>query len=437
MKQYEVAIVGGGISGLAASIYLARAGFSVILLEKSNQLGGRGLTTRKKNAMLNLGVHAFYQNGTGESVLKELGIPLKGANPPASAVGIWKNKVHPIPTTPIQLLKSNLFSLKGKISLTKLMIKLNKIDTEKVGNISLKEWAEMTIHDPLVRLLVFAISRANTYVPYPELHLAGPAIRQLQRTFNGNAFYISEGWGTLIEDLKEQAELAGVTIMNHRNVTEIKHDGSVQRVLLTNEDILEVPYVIVTAGLKETCHLVYHAEHTSLKRWENQARPIHAACLDLVLRKLPNPDVDFIAGFWMDQPIFYNNPTSVTKMSEDGSTVIHLVKHLGTSTGDPKLDLQHLEQAMDIIHPGWRKEELTRQFLPHLTVSHDFNSLERFDFTPGPSVPEIPGLYIAGDWTGRGELLVDASLGSARRAALAIMEERKEKGDIHGHSKVI
>ncbi|WP_075617341.1 FAD-dependent oxidoreductase [Paenisporosarcina indica] len=74
MKQYDVAIVGGGISGLVASIYLAKAGYSVILLEKSRQLGGRGLTTRKKRAMLNLGVHAFYQDGVGESVLKELEI---------------------------------------------------------------------------------------------------------------------------------------------------------------------------------------------------------------------------------------------------------------------------------------------------------------------------------------------------------------------------
>lgn len=155
------------------------------------------------------------------------------------------------------------------------MLKLNKIDTEKIDNISLKEWAEMTTHDPLVHLLLFAISRANTYVPYPELYLAGPAIRQLQRTFNGNAFYISEGWGTLIEDLKHQAELVGVTIMNHRKVIEVKYDRPVQRVLFTNGDILEVSFVIVTAGLKETCNLVYHAEHTSLKRWENQARSIH------------------------------------------------------------------------------------------------------------------------------------------------------------------
>ncbi|MEH7237959.1 phytoene desaturase family protein [Bacillus sp. JJ1562] len=437
MKQYDVAIVGGGISGLAASNYLAKAGYSVILLEKSNQLGGRGQTIKKKKAMLNLGVHAFYQNGAGESVLKELGIPLSGANPSASAVGIWKDKVYTIPTGPLKLLSDNLFSLKGKIGLARLMIKLNNIDTEKIDNISLKEWAEKEIQDPMVRLLMFSICRSNSFVPYPDLHLAGPAIRQLQRTFSGKAFYISEGWGTLVENLKIQAALVGVTIMNRHNVTEIKYNKSVQTVLFTNGDTLEVPYVLVTAGLKETYDLVHNSEHTRLKLWKNQARSVNVACLDLVLRKLPKPDANFIAGFWIDQPIFYNNPTSTTKMSEDGTIVIHLVKYLGTGTGNAKLDLRQLEEAMDVVQPGWKEEEITRQFLPHITASHDFNSLDRYDLSPGPSVPEIPGLYVAGDWTGRGELLVDASLGSARRAAIAIIEELKAEGDMHGHREAL
>ncbi|MCG7346262.1 FAD-dependent oxidoreductase [Sporosarcina sp. ACRSL] len=437
MKQYDVAIVGGGISGLASAIYVARSGYSVILLEKSNQLGGRGQTIRKKKAMLNLGVHAFYQDGKGESVLKELGISLKGANPSASAVGVWKNKVHAIPTGPLQLFSDNLFSLKGKMSLTRLMLKLNKIDTEKIGTISLKEWAEKEIHDPMVRFLLYAISRSNTYVPYPDLHLAGPALRQLQRTFSGKVMYIREGWETIIEDLTNQATLLGVTIMNHRNVSEIKYDSRVQKIVFNNGETLEVPKVIVTAGLEETYHLVNGAENTKLALWKSQARPVHVACLDLVLRKLPQPDADFIAGFWIDQPIFYNNPTYVTKMSDDGSVVIHLAKHLGTSTGNPKLDLHELEQAMDVVQPGWRVEEITRQFLPHMTASHDFNSLDRNDFSPGPSVPEIPGLFVAGDWTGRGELLVDASLDSAKRAALAVIEELKVEGDMYGHRRVI
>ncbi len=38
MKKFDVAIVGGGLAGLTASIYLAKAGRKVIVLEKVQSL---------------------------------------------------------------------------------------------------------------------------------------------------------------------------------------------------------------------------------------------------------------------------------------------------------------------------------------------------------------------------------------------------------------
>ena len=40
----DVAIIGGGLAGLSAATYLARAGMEVTLFEKSNRLGGRAAT---------------------------------------------------------------------------------------------------------------------------------------------------------------------------------------------------------------------------------------------------------------------------------------------------------------------------------------------------------------------------------------------------------
>lgn len=39
----DVAIIGGGLAGLSAATYLARAGMEVTLFEKSNRLGGARL----------------------------------------------------------------------------------------------------------------------------------------------------------------------------------------------------------------------------------------------------------------------------------------------------------------------------------------------------------------------------------------------------------
>lgn len=67
-----------------------------MVLEKANQLGGRALTVKKSGASLNLGVHALYRDGAGESISRELGVELKGAYPPASAGTIWNNRVYSV-----------------------------------------------------------------------------------------------------------------------------------------------------------------------------------------------------------------------------------------------------------------------------------------------------------------------------------------------------
>ncbi len=81
MKKFDVAIVGGGLAGLAASIYLAKAGKKVIVLEKSNHLGGRGMTINKNGICMNLGAHALYRGGEAFITFNELGINLPGGIP--------------------------------------------------------------------------------------------------------------------------------------------------------------------------------------------------------------------------------------------------------------------------------------------------------------------------------------------------------------------
>ncbi|GIP33604.1 NAD(P)/FAD-dependent oxidoreductase [Paenibacillus sp. J2TS4] len=422
-KTYDVAVIGGGLSGLTASIYLAKAGLTVILVEKMNQLGGRAMTVKKKGASLNLGVHAFYLDGEGEAVMKELGVELKGNHPPASAIAVWNNKIYPMPAGPLKLISSKLFSVPGKLELARFMMKLGRIDTKSIGQVSLREWAEQEIREPMIRNVVYSICRSNSLVPHPELQPAGSAIRQLQRTFSGKAFYLDNGWAALVNDLEEKARSVGVTVLTGHLISEITHGGTSLQLRFKNDEVLEVSSVIVTGSPKETCKLVKDADQTQLARWESQARPMKAACLDLVLRRLPKPNPFIIAGFWLDQPIFYNNPTSVSKMSEDGSVVIHLIKHLGENPSHPKEDERQLEQAMDLLQPGWRSEELGRQFLPNMTVVHDFCSVDKYGSFSGPSVPEIRGLYVAGDWAGHGELLVDAALASAKRAAQSIISQ--------------
>ncbi|MDG0959911.1 FAD-dependent oxidoreductase, partial [Bacillus paranthracis] len=98
MKKFDVAIVGGGLAGLTASIYLAKAGRKVIVLEKSSRFGGRGMTINKNGICMNLGAHALYRGGAAFLTFNELGMNLPGGIPSTKAHGIWKGDIFTIPT---------------------------------------------------------------------------------------------------------------------------------------------------------------------------------------------------------------------------------------------------------------------------------------------------------------------------------------------------
>src|SRR5205814_1856570 len=92
--EVDVAVVGGGISGLAAAAYLGRNGRSVALFEKANHLGGRARTHVRDGFQLNLGPHALYRAGRGAVVLRELGVPFSGGVPASSGFAIREGKAH-------------------------------------------------------------------------------------------------------------------------------------------------------------------------------------------------------------------------------------------------------------------------------------------------------------------------------------------------------
>jgi phytoene dehydrogenase-like protein len=102
---------------------------------------------------------------------------------------------------------------------------------------------------------------------------------------------------------------------------------------------------------------------------------------------------------------------------------MHVIKHNGAGGSEPKEDEKLLEKMMDLMQPGWQKEVIAKQYLPNMTVSADYPNTTRIDKFPGPNVPGIEGLFVAGDWAGHGEILSDASAASARRAVKSLLEQ--------------
>lgn len=422
-QTYDTVVIGGGVAGLIAAIDIAKTGKSVVLLEKSNQIGGRGITVNKNGALFNLGGHALYKGGEAYRILKELGIRLEGGSPPAKGFGIWNNKLVTLPGDPLSLLTSSLLSWPGKMELGKILMKLNNLQPATMDKISLREWAEKSIQDPMVRHIFYALCRTATYTQDLDYQLVGPVIRQVQLSLKDGVLYLHGGWQAMIDQLLETAKKVGATVQTNQSVKQILHaNGHVTGIQLANGEIMTCRIVLAATPLPVTYSLVQGAEGTTLHKWKKEARPAMAACLDLSLRKLPVPNRHLVIG--LDQPLFFSHHSRIAKLSENGTMVVHVIKYNGAQeANDPKADERKLEQTMDLIHPGWQKEVAARQFLPNISVVADTRHIGQTGPLPGPALPEISGLYVAGDWVSHGEMLVDASAASARRASERILKD--------------
>ncbi len=423
-------IVGGGLAGLTAANFLAQTGCEVTLFEKSQIFGGRAITTTKNDVHFNLGPHALYRSGQAYKILRELEIGISGGIPNVSGtLAIDGGRKHKLPGEPLSLLTTSLFGLSAKLEASRLLSSLPKIDAAKLNNITVREWLNSEIRNPDLRQLVQAFFRLGTYVNDPERQSAGLALAQFQMALKESVLYVDGGWQTLVNGLRAKAEKAGAKIVSGSRVAQIKRSKAGRVIGISLDDGVQhfADVVIVAASPHDTCELVEGGQQTILGEWAKTAIPVKAACLDVALKRLPEPQTTFALG--IDRPLYLSVHSATAKLAPEGHAVIHVAMYLGSENpADPKAVEHELEKLLDLVQPGWQKLLIERRFMPALTVVNALATAKQGGLAerPGPAVPGIKGLFVAGDWVGTEGWLADASVGSGKRAAeLAMAETQK------------
>jgi hypothetical protein len=327
------------------------------------------------------------RGGAALRILSELDcLPEGGYASKGSMIGILQGRIVEVPTD---------LTPEENTEWSKLMGGLGQIDTESIRSISLQEWAESRIHHECVRLFFYAMCRQWSYCDDMSLLSAGFVIKQGQLAGQG-VKYVDRGWQTVVEDLHNAAVTAGATIATGYKTEQILlRDGRVHALLLSDGTVIQVSSIIAAAGPDETCRLVQGAEQMSIGRWKRESRPQYAACLDVALKNLPYPERVFALG--LDEHLYFSKHSGSVKLS----------------------DLLHL------LEPGWEREVVAIRFLPNILVAHDSRTIHHNGTgpAPGPAVPEVPGLFVAGDWVGSEGRLADAGMASAKLAAQEVLND--------------
>jgi phytoene dehydrogenase-like protein len=414
-----VMIVGGGLSGLSVAAILARAGHAVTVFEKASTPGGNARSKQHGAFTFNLGAHAFYLGGAGEELLSELGVRYCGAPP---AFDKWLvldgGKLYAWPTRATSLTGMPTWNPDATAALARFYSSLKGIRQEQLQNVSVRDWLDQEVLHPHVRQFVLALARLTTYSHAPAMVSAGMILPLLF----AQVLYLDGGWQTLIDSLRQVAQEAGAKLVTHARVTAIEIAEERHTVRLANGASYLAAAVVLAIDPQAASALVAEGAHKELNCWAAQSVPARAACLDVALRRLPEPRHLFALG--IDRPLYYAVHSAWAKLAPEGSALLHTVRYFQPDEPvEPETTRQELEALLDSVQPGWRAEVVEQYFLPQMVPANALVLARQGGLPgrPGPAVPGIRNLYVAGDWVGTEGQLADACFASARRAACMIM----------------
>jgi phytoene dehydrogenase-like protein len=417
-ESTTIAIVGGGLAGLTAAAFAARAGHRVALFERASEAGGRAATEEVNGFLFNRGAHALYRGFAGARALADLGVTYAGNYREAGSAALRRGRRHILPAGAVGMLTTRLFGMRARLEATHFLAGIRGLDAAPFDSVTVREWLDSHFRQPAARDFVEALFRVSGYANAPALASAGAALRQLQGAFNG-VDYIDGGWRVLVDGLRAAAEAAGAIVHTGTRVESVElAGGAVAGVRLAGGSRFAADAIIIAGSPEGAVDLVEGGGATVLARWAEETVPVRAACLDVGLSRLPNSKTQFALG--IDRPTYLSVHTRSARLAPDGCALVSTMIYLPAGErADADASLRELEGVLDLVQRGWREVVLERQFLPEMAVR---NAEVRASWgglggRPGPEVPGVRGLFVAGDWVGPEGMLSDASFASGREAA--------------------
>jgi protoporphyrinogen/coproporphyrinogen III oxidase len=250
--DHHIAVVGGGIAGLAAAHAATEAGSRVTLFEASRRLGGAILTTPfAGHPAIDEGADAFLARlPWAVDLARKLSLGNSLTSPATGKAAVWWNGLHDIPeglllglpTGFLALARSSLLSRRGKMrAATEILRRRSDPAPDSIGRYVRSRFGN-EVHERLVDPLVGSIYAADTddfsLAAMPQLAEVAARSRSVllatarpAPTRSGPVFLTPRaGVGALVDSVATAIVTNGGELRCDTTISELAIDGSQWRV---------------------------------------------------------------------------------------------------------------------------------------------------------------------------------------------------------------
>jgi protoporphyrinogen/coproporphyrinogen III oxidase len=300
-----IAIIGGGITGLAAAYELARQGAAFVLLESASQPGGLIRTERADGFTLDAGPDSLLvQKPAAIQLCEELGLGprLISTTPPRTAFVLKRGRLHALPSPSVLGLPTSLgavarydlldWTARARLALEPMMPRQDRAD-ESVASFFRRRFGRAAVDliaEPLLGGIHAGDVEARSMLSlFPWLveaeRMAGGVLRNLAaRTppASGGPFRaLRAGMGELVDALV--AALPPGSVRAHATVARLEKATASWRVTAAGE-VVDAAAVIVTTPAHAAVRLVAPVDDHAARLWS--AVPyVSTACVALGWRR--------------------------------------------------------------------------------------------------------------------------------------------------------